>query len=285
MKTLITLSVLLCSHTFYSQEKTVTIFFDFDKHSISNENIELIRNEIANINQQPITIKGYADFIGASNYNQWLSRKRVEAVIRLINQENDNSSITIAKSEFNGEVTKFGERKNNRRVDITYTPKQKEEIIEVLDTAKEVVDEVAPEPIIDENTEVISEIGTLAIGESIAVENMEFIGGRHYLQSYSVKELTKLENTLKAYPSLKIEIQGHICCETEEFDGLDWDTGLKNLSTARAESVYNYLISKGINKDRLTFKGYGRSKPLVEIEKTDKDRQKNRRVEILILDK
>jgi outer membrane protein OmpA-like peptidoglycan-associated protein len=54
------------------------------------------------------------------------------------------------------------------------------------------------------------------------------------------------------------------------------------LSQNRAKSVYDYLIKKGIDKTRLTYKGYGDTKPIAD-NKTEEGKQQNRRTEITIV--
>jgi outer membrane protein OmpA-like peptidoglycan-associated protein len=54
------------------------------------------------------------------------------------------------------------------------------------------------------------------------------------------------------------------------------------LSTARAKSVAEYLYGKGIDQDRITYKGYGKNKPIASNDSV-KGRKKNQRVEIKIL--
>jgi outer membrane protein OmpA-like peptidoglycan-associated protein len=59
----------------------------------------------------------------------------------------------------------------------------------------------------------------------------------------------------------------------------------EKLSTNRAKRVYDYLLKKGINKNRMTYQGYGGTKPLVRFEKDSEDANKNRRVEIKVIKK
>ena len=72
-------------------------------------------------------------------------------------------------------------------------------------------------------------------------------------------------------------IQGHVCCTEGELDAIDRKTNERNLSIARAKFVYDYLLSQGIKKSRMSYEGLAHKFPLGGSE--DKDR----RVEILIL--
>lgn len=56
----------------------------------------------------------------------------------------------------------------------------------------------------------------------------------------------------------------------------------KSLSAARAKAVADYLVSKGVDKARLTARGFGSSQLKVSPEKTEADYQANRRVEIVV---
>lgn len=60
------------------------------------------------------------------------------------------------------------------------------------------------------------------------------------------------------------------------------DAYCQRLSTARAKEVAEYLIKKGIQRDRVKYKGYGKSQPIAS-DKTATGRKKNQRVEIKIL--
>jgi len=71
-------------------------------------------------------------------------------------------------------------------------------------------------------------------------------------------------------PTVSVTINSH----TDE-QGAD-DYNLK-LSEKRAQAVVDYLISEGINANRLTAKGFGESQPLIKNAQTDEEHQKNRR--------
>ena len=73
---------------------------------------------------------------------------------------------------------------------------------------------------------------------------------------------------------IEIEISGHT-------DNVGDAKSNILLSENRAKTVVNWLVEKGISISRLTFKGYGESKPIVD-NSSDENRAKNRRTELTI---
>ncbi|MBK6952169.1 MAG: PD40 domain-containing protein [Crocinitomicaceae bacterium] len=117
------------------------------------------------------------------------------------------------------------------------------------------------------------------VGGEVTLENVFFDLDSYNLRAVSYVELDKLAQYLNDNPTMKIELQGHTDTQGDDKHNLE-------LSHNRAKAVYEYLISKGIPKERMTYKGYGETQPVVtdeEIEKmtTDKEKkaahQKNRR--------
>jgi outer membrane protein OmpA-like peptidoglycan-associated protein len=118
---------------------------------------------------------------------------------------------------------------------------------------------------------------------TIELPNLLFQGGRHYLINESNASLDTLVRILKSKPLLRIEIQGHVCCTTYQDDGYDWDTKTHNLSVNRAKAIMAFLVKKGISSTRLRTKGFGGSQKLFPSEENQYQRQRNRRVEVMIL--
>lgn len=99
-----------------------------------------------------------------------------------------------------------------------------------------------------------------------------------------VAELQKAIDFVKKYPGNKIEIQYTIAIEghTDHIGSVKYNQAL---SERRAVAVKDYLLEHGkidTHKDRITTKGYGKSKPIAD-NSTEKGRFENRRVEILVL--
>jgi len=84
--------------------------------------------------------------------------------------------------------------------------------------------------------------------------------------------LQQILDLLKKSPPLKIEVQGHT-------DNVGGDAYNQTLSEARAKAIVTWLTQHGIAADRLTAKGFGKTKPVAD-NATDTGRAKNRRVEI-----
>ena len=76
----------------------------------------------------------------------------------------------------------------------------------------------------------------------------------------------------------KISVEGHTSTEGSAKKN-------KRLSERRAKAIVTYLRRKGVEKDRLTHRGWGAEQPITPVpEATDEDREKNRRVEFIILE-
>jgi len=115
----------------------------------------------------------------------------------------------------------------------------------------------------------------IQVGNSIVLKNIFFELDKSILKDESYSELNKLKEFLEKNPTLSIEIAGH----TDKQGTHDYN---QNLSEDRAKAVYDFLILKGINKDRLQFKGYSYDKPL-DSNDTEEGRAKNRRTEFIII--
>jgi len=115
----------------------------------------------------------------------------------------------------------------------------------------------------------------IAVGSKVVLKNIFFDSGKSTLKDESQKELENLLAILNEVSTLKIEISGHT-------DNVGSSKFNKSLSEKRAKAVVDYLISKGISADRLTFVGYGLDQPIATND-TPEGRQQNRRTEFKVI--
>jgi OOP family OmpA-OmpF porin len=107
------------------------------------------------------------------------------------------------------------------------------------------------------------------------IAGIEFDLGKATIRPVSRPILDSAIETLKAYPELKILVTGHT-------DNVGKRETNVELSKKRADSVKDYLLSKGIEVSRITTRGAGPDEPL-EAGDTQAARQKNRRIEFKLV--
>lgn len=95
-----------------------------------------------------------------------------------------------------------------------------------------------------------------SIGKPVGLDNIFFEFGQATLTPESSTALDKLVKILNDNPNITIEIGAHT-------DRVGSAEGNLQLSGKRAQSVVDYLVKKGIEAERLTAKGYGKSQPVV----------------------
>jgi outer membrane protein OmpA-like peptidoglycan-associated protein len=117
-------------------------------------------------------------------------------------------------------------------------------------------------------------LARIKIGQSIHLNNIFFVQSKAVLLESSYPELSRLVTILTENPTMEIELSGH----TDNLGSAGLD---QKLSEERAKTVKDYLVSKGISPNRITWKGYGGTKPVAGND-TEENRKKNRRVELKI---
>ena len=117
----------------------------------------------------------------------------------------------------------------------------------------------------------------IEVGTTVRLNNIFFDFNKATLKEESFPELDRIVGFLKDNQSIEIQVSGHT-------DNVGSDDYNLKLSDDRSKSVYDYLISKGIEAARLKFKGYGETKP-VATNDTEEGKALNRRVEFVVLKK
>jgi len=121
------------------------------------------------------------------------------------------------------------------------------------------------------------ELSPIEVGNKVVLNNIFFDTNKFDLKPDSKAELEKLLEFLAQNPNIRIEISGH----TDNVGNMQSN---QVLSENRAKAVYSYLVAAGVNPQRLVYKGYGQTQPIVP-NNSDENRAKNRRTEFKIIAK
>jgi len=113
------------------------------------------------------------------------------------------------------------------------------------------------------------------VGKKIVLNNIFFDSNESTLRPESFSELERAVKLMNDMASLQIEISGHT-------DNVGSAKSNLQLSEQRAKAVTDFLISKGCDKNRLKYKGYGSIQPIAT-NNTEAGRQQNRRTEFKVL--
>jgi len=145
------------------------------------------------------------------------------------------------------------------------------EIMKKEDIAQSINDEIARLGIEDASVRIVDE------GIIINLENIQFRPDSAILLESEKAKLDKIGDILKQFADRDILVGGHTALAGTA-------AGRMKLSQDRAASVANYLISKNVRESsRVVVRGYGAERPLAD-NRTAEGMQKNRRVEITLLE-
>jgi outer membrane protein OmpA-like peptidoglycan-associated protein len=257
---------------FFGQTKIKSFYFDTDQSvptEYSKNQLLIFKRSFDNKEFKILEIYSYTDSIGSVQYNDTLAKKRLKYVTNFLEVES-NSTVLMKPYGLDRkyDVTNY---KSWRRVDIYYSYE-----IKTMDSAA-----ISSDPVDTAATKIKDE----GINENIELQdeemdfsvpyilNIEFIEGTARIEKESYPELSKMVDYLNSNPSVKILIRGHVCCGNN-----------LRISKNRARAIYRKLIKMGISDERLDYIGISNKEPLVFPEKTNADRQRNRRVDIKFIE-
>ena len=120
---------------------------------------------------------------------------------------------------------------------------------------------------------IVVRMQPLEIGKPVIINNVQFEYDSYELKSESFPELNRIVKMMKDNETLSFDIYGHT-------DNAGEDNYNQRLSEKRAQTVYDYLVSMGISASRLTYKGFGATKPVAPND-SEEGRKLNRRTEIV----
>jgi outer membrane protein OmpA-like peptidoglycan-associated protein len=259
-----------CAANANAQADTLQVYFDTDIDSLNNiANQYLTKHKDSIRKNDAVLIIGYADERGSNEYNMALSERRANNVAAFLMAKGINKDRIRT-------VTGKGEVKRRNGNQEKYTKDRKVDIVIISDTSEgKITRKGMPD--------LPQRIERTPVMETIILRNMNFYLGLDIHTPASKPTMEDLLNTLKTHPTLKIQLEGHVCC-IDDLNPQHKKGGYK-LSLARSVAIKNFLVENGIDSTRLKTKGFGRDKPLFPLELDEKERLANRRVEIRILSK
>lgn len=122
-----------------------------------------------------------------------------------------------------------------------------------------------------------AELKKVDVGKTYQLNDIYYSTNSYDLTDQSRYLINLFVEFLQENPTVKVEIQGHT-------DDVGNDQANMILSENRARSVYEYAISKNVDKSRLRYKGYGETRPIAP-NNSEEGRAKNRRTVFLIYEK
>lgn len=140
------------------------------------------------------------------------------------------------------------------------------------------VKEIKPDPVSAPVAKEVSKtVKVLETEELLVLDNVYFETNSSLLKPESFSQLDEVVFWLESHPKVLIRVNGHTDSVGNAFNNLE-------LSKRRAASVMEYFVEKGIGESRINIQGFGELKPISD-NNTKEGRQKNRRVEIEVLEK
>lgn len=257
----------------YAQPDSFAVFFAPNKSQPDVRQKAVLDSflETGKLQKAPsIIIMGYGDKIGGDSVNMKISQLRAKGILEyLVSKDIPKEKILFCRG--------CGIRNPNDGNDTAATDRR--------------VNILLMRAALDKNIADI--LSKLEVGQTLVLKNINFTNGTHHLELSSYDDLEQLYMIMLLYPALKIRVEGHVCCwvtppgddddRTSYEDPLAY--GQSTLSVNRARYICNYLVSKGIEKTRLSYAGFGNTRPLINPEHSDADRKQNRRVEIRVVAK
>ncbi len=285
------LILLLLTVSAHAQQQ-FSVYFESNKFALTPAEDARLQNWISQSGAaKVVAIGGYTDEDGSTGFNDTLARKRVDHVFGKISQKVAIREDFKSRS-FGEQHRQSADKSLNRKVTIHYlTAEELPRENEILGIEEPVAAPRPPRTFPSKirvpnpdgtkteynlDTKFMMELDQAKKGDKLAIRDLNFRVNTFAIVPESRARLYELLIVMQQNPDLKIDIQGHLCC---------MPTDRLNLSTQRAKAIYNFLVVNEISKSRLSFQGFGSTKPIYPIpEQNEEQRAANRRVEIFIVE-
>lgn len=196
-------------------------------------------------------------------------------VFNPVNGATEPSYFQIIRNYSNA-ILKIGGKKNYQDDGVAFfelkkNGKEYKISVRCTNTSDIMLNVVEIEPMVQEITanamlDALNKDGSVAL-------NILFETGKSAIEKESLTIVDQIFELLNNNPELKISIEGHT-------DNVGVPANNKKLSQDRAKAVMDALVTKGIDKSRMSFTGWGQEKPVAD-NSTEEGKAQNRRVEIV----
>ena len=267
-------------------QKKVEVFFDFNSDVPNVASQSKVDQWMAENKNVAVTkIYGYCDSVDDSKYNKELALRRVNTMLAYFKKENFKVDDNVELKSFGKDFKYSKNQSENRKVEIYYKEinianqtNAKESKVTNNNSDKDFEFIQVPSLIEEERATLKLKFDKAKVGDLIRINNIGFYFNSEKIMEQSEPLLDELLQIMLDNPTLTIQIHGHICCNPNPMD--------TKLSYRRALVILKYLTNRGIQVNRLGFKGFGSNNPIYKVpERNEKERAANRRVEILIIAK
>lgn len=259
------------------------VSFAAGRSSFSNpeKNVDLI-NLLKALNEQPklkIEVGGYTDNTGSTAKNIEISSQRAKFVYDFL-LRNGIDADRISYKGYGPKKPLYSNRykstrEGNRRIEIKIIDKAKEDFSKLIeeDTSSDRYKQSTTPDYTFED--LFQPSAAVPYDTEIIIETLVYEPNITEVPEGAKEELNKLATWLNENPQIKGEIAGHT-----DKSGLEELNEL--LSEQRAEAVYEYLLSKKVNPNQISFEGYGSSHPITS-NKYQHGKERNRRIAFKLL--
>ncbi|MBI1836063.1 MAG: OmpA family protein [Flavobacteriia bacterium] len=275
-----------CAQLVSAQETyIVSFFFNVNESQPTVKSLKDLDTFNLFIEKTPIIIlelNSYSSKDGSTDINLQIAEHRLNTIKAFLNPNAPIITANIRGTNYPSFLLyPISEYDKWRRVDVIYRETVKDTTSETFE--KEVF---TPEKdtIQSEIEKFIYDIDTLTEESSTSIYdkklekgdvfqmelNISFFDGAAKLTPSSFDEIDKLASYMNSNTNVYAFIRGHVCCGKA-----------MKLSKQRAKIVAKELVKRGVNKKRLKAQGFSNNLPVVMPEKTEADRRRNRRVDVI----
>ncbi len=259
-------------------DKSYTFEFSADKYVPQNETVNL--NGVGKGIQKKITLSPVkqvliVDLPINSNKTEVKTEKQVDATISVLDSKTGKPLNAFIELKKDGQIVQTINCDNNGQALINFQENKEYAITVNADGYLYQYDKLDFEAI-SKNPKKEYKLDPIVKKETnIELRSITFQSGLGNISPESIETLNIILRMLKENPAMQIEISGHA-------DNVGNKDSNIRLSLKRAQTIVDYLVSKGANPVQLKAVGYGSERPIAD-NSTEEGRSKNRRVEFKVL--